>query len=579
MSTAPSDSRLTRRSLLASAAAGGLAVTSGCVREVRNIVRRSPDHNLSLSIATVPEDDDPQATQLAMALEESLQTVGIETDLSFLSRVEFYREILINHNFELFVGRHPGGGDPDFLYESLHSRFSDEWGWQNPFGFTNITFDERLDEQRNANGEDRERAVNDLLLAIGNEQPFTPICRPRELRLADTDAFEGWGRYAFSNRLTYSGLSADEDGSELRGLVTDARPTQNLNPLSVEYRDRQLFVDLIYDSLAAVDDGERTPWLAESWEWDGSTATVRLRSTDWHDGQPVTAADVAFTFELLRDTSLGESDVPSPAPIYRGRATAIDGVDVIDDDELELTAAGEADAAESAFTIPVLPEHVWSDRTEEASITGIDTAEGTTTAVVTDNVPPIGSGLYEFADRSERSSIELTRFDEHFTSRSPELDAPSIETLRFDVVASTGAAVEAIADDHADFTATPINPLVVDDLDVPENASLIEQSSEGMYVVGYNTRISPLGNPYFRQILASLIDKAHLAETVFDGYADPVASPLGEPWIPSALQWRGRDPVTPFVGTDGELNEAAARQSFEDIGYRFDEDGNLLVRN
>lgn len=49
--------------------------------------------------------------------------------------------------------------------------------------------------------------------------------------------------------------------------------------------------------------GERIPRLAKSWEHsdDYRTWTFRLRSdVKWHDGAPVTAHDVAFTFDLLR---------------------------------------------------------------------------------------------------------------------------------------------------------------------------------------------------------------------------------------------------------------------------------------
>jgi peptide/nickel transport system substrate-binding protein len=46
--------------------------------------------------------------------------------------------------------------------------------------------------------------------------------------------------------------------------------------------------------------GEMTPWLAESGEWtDATTYDLTLREgLTWSDGEPLTAADVVFTFEL-----------------------------------------------------------------------------------------------------------------------------------------------------------------------------------------------------------------------------------------------------------------------------------------
>src|SRR5215216_7127345 len=49
--------------------------------------------------------------------------------------------------------------------------------------------------------------------------------------------------------------------------------------------------------------GEFIPWLAESYAYndDFSAITVKLRDgVTWNDGQPFTADDVVFTYDLLR---------------------------------------------------------------------------------------------------------------------------------------------------------------------------------------------------------------------------------------------------------------------------------------
>src|SRR5688500_8320304 len=44
------------------------------------------------------------------------------------------------------------------------------------------------------------------------------------------------------------------------------------------------------------------PWLAERWELTDTAVTFHLRrDVRWHDGQPVTAEDVKFTFDLAKD--------------------------------------------------------------------------------------------------------------------------------------------------------------------------------------------------------------------------------------------------------------------------------------
>lgn len=618
-----SPGRVDRRTVLESLAVGGLAATSGCVRQVRSIVTREPSDRLSLTITTVPADVDRESIELARRLRDHLDAVGIETTLDLLAAEEFNRQVLINQNFDLYVGRHPGGADPDFLYEALHSVFADESGWQNPFGFTNLAFDERLEAQRRLEGETRRDEVARLLRALANEQPFVPICVPREQRLVRDDRFAGWDDHHLDTRLGYLGLEPLESDDRLRTVVTDARVTANLNPLSAEYRDRETFVDLLYDSLGTLDGDEIRPWLAESWEWDGAQATVTLRPDCYfHDGERVTSADVAFTYRLLEDTSVGESDVPSPPPRYRGAGSVVESVEVDDYRRFTITVNASQEVAEHAFTVPIFPEHVWSERTDDAEIPGVTVAQGTTEAVVTDNVPAIGSGPFAFEEASEREHVLLERFDDHFTLRDDEDDGsgendegnqsgendessennesdendegdesdrsedstwdlpePTVEELRIGVEPRSASAIAAIEGGGADVTTSPLEAYAIEEVTETDEIRLLESPSRTFYHVGFNVRNTPFSNPYFRRVLARLLDKESVVEEVFEGYADPVATPLTGDWVPSHLEWDGRDPEVPFLGTDGELNEDAARDAFVDAGFRYDEDGYLLVRD
>lgn len=84
-----------------------------------------------------------------------------------------------------------------------------------------------------------------------------------------------------------------------------------LNPLLSDNNpvDREL-VSLIFDGLTRLEDGKLVPALAESWSVseDGLTVSFTLRDNlRWHDGEPVTTADVAFTYGLLQDEEFAGS--------------------------------------------------------------------------------------------------------------------------------------------------------------------------------------------------------------------------------------------------------------------------------
>lgn len=608
------------------AATAGLTVsTSGCIREIRSIVNRNEVEQLSLTISTVPADGDRESIQLARAVGSALESVGVDIAIDMLSHEEFRRAILVNHDFDLYVGPHPGDTTPDFLYELLHSRFAEEAGWQNPFGLTTLSIDDRLEEQRVAEngGEDdengdREDAITATLESVAREQPFVPICRPTEIRLARSDRFEGWGEGHPATRFGYLGLEPEskDAAAELRAVNTDARPSQNLNPLSAEYRERNLVVGLLYDSLAVarwrgderpIAGGEQvdadtgtetnseldpdsatdlTPWLAADWEWtDDETLHVTLREDcAFHDGTPLTAEDVAFTYEFLADTTRGSRRFSAPTPHYRGRVDAVDDVTDLSETELEFTVGTSQPVAERALEVPVLPKHIWDERTAQASLPGVTVAEGTTEALVTDNVPAIGSGPYQFEDRTDREHVTLARFDEHFTRRDGvDLPEPTSERLRIQIDPRSTSAIELVESDSADVTLSTLESYVVDDVfeddgDVPET-TILESPSWSFYHVGFNARKAPFTNPRFRRVVAQLLDKEQLVEEVFHGYAEPIATPVVEEWVPDSLAWNGNDPETPFLGTDGDLDVAAAREAFEGAGLRYDDDGNLRVRH
>ncbi len=100
--------------------------------------------------------------------------------------------------------------------------------------------------------------------------------------------------------------SVQAGGRYVEGVV--GQP-QRVNPLFAHLNDvdRDL-VRLVFAGLTRLGpNGQILPDLAQSWDVsaDGRTYTFRLRpDLTWHNGDPLTAADVVFTFSLLADPDL-----------------------------------------------------------------------------------------------------------------------------------------------------------------------------------------------------------------------------------------------------------------------------------
>ncbi len=596
-------------------------------------------NQVTLTIKAAPADEDPYALRIGRQIAEWLRTAGIDAQVTPVSEQELFRQVLLNREFDLFVAQTPTRFErPDSLYSLLHSRFVETPGWQNPFGYSDLSTNEHLETQRRATGREREEAIERLQYAIARTQPFTVVAFPDDIRAARSDRFDGWREADLrssagylsldrttaeeaegSPRTTTTGAATESDSgddssaSTLRLAVTDRRGTSNLNPLAVEFRRSGVLTGLVYDTLGHVaDDGTVEPWLAASWSFDDTeppVARVTLRANaTWHDGTPLTAEDVAFTYDLLADTSLdsdddddggnGEGDRGTtgdrseaddtegfpddeavPSPRFQGRSSLVDEARAIDDRRVEIRFVEcTPEIAVHAFTVPVLPKHVWRDRTDPAALAGIEIGS-VTDALVTNNIPPVGSGPLQFVRNTPRESLTLERFDDHFlvgaegTTLPDGVDGPpAFDRLSVRVVGSDVSAVGVVTDGDADVTGTAVGADTVPRIGRSDETDLVVDSRTPPYVVGYNALAAPLSNPQFRHTLARLIDRSTLVADVFDGYARAAVTPLANTeWVPDELRWDGVDPVAPFLGSDGEVDATNAMEAFTTAGYSYDE--------
>ncbi|WP_244877487.1 ABC transporter substrate-binding protein [Haloferax prahovense] len=616
-----SSTRLSRRSVLALAGAG---LTSGCVRQLESTVSRDERTPFSLSIKTVPADTDATATRLARYLATRLQTVGVAATVVPMSREELLRDVLSNHDFDIYVSRLLLRRDPDFLRPLLHSRYGPGRGWQNPFGYGDLSLDSLLERQRTETGSVRAATLAEIQRRVVEAQPFTPVAAPRPAqatRPVRVDWPDGVGIHSLTGYLgaravtttatasrtesavtssstpaptSTSATTTDEPApeNELRMTIGDSRPTENLNPLSTPFRSDGTLLDLVYDSLGRPVYDRMRPWMAASWVWaDGDETTLSVRLRDdlaWHDGEPITAADVAFTFRFISDTALGSLDQPVPSPRYRGRASLVESVDAASDREVTIRFGDVSEpAAARALTIPVLPAHVWEPFARPTSVSWLD--GGTVTeALVRNNLEPVGSGPLRVTGTTARESVSMEPFEDHFLAddaldgRLSRFDGGfSFDSLRFDVVPSDGAAVELLATDAVDATA---NSLSADSraaaADEP-GISVRTSRPEWCYHVGYNHRRPPFMNPRFRRAVARLVDREFLVDSVFDGETEPASSPLvATTYVPAGDAWDEAVSELEFVGDSGTgtLDAERARSVFEDAGYAYSGDGDLLIQ-
>lgn len=155
---------------------------------------------------------------------------------------------------------------------------------------------------------------------------------------------------------------------------------------------------LVYNGLLKYDgDLNLVGDLAESWEIspDGLTITFKLRrGVRWHDGQPFTARDCLFTYQVMVD--------PKTPTAYSEDYRQVKKAEVVDDYTFRVTYGKPFAPALGSWTLAMLPRHLL----EGQDITRSPLARH-----------PIGTGPYRFKEWRTGDRIVLTANPDYFDGR------------------------------------------------------------------------------------------------------------------------------------------------------------------
>ena len=302
----------------------------------------------------------------------------------------------------------------------------------------------------------------------------------------------------------------------------------------------------VYEFLFAFDPmtGEFIPWLAESGNWtDATTYEVTLRQgLTWSDGQPLTAADVRFTFELgQKYAALWFS------PVWR----YLTGVEAMDDTHLKFTFNDPLyqEWANYLYNLPIVPKHIWETRTEEEITTGT-------------NENPIGSGAYLYETRSEDRNVWI-RNENWWGIKVFGKPAPKrIVDIRF---SSNNVALGAVIKGEVDLSNNFL----------PGVATLVQKGyvktyfADAPYMLSANTAVlflnttkKPMDDAKFRRALAFAIDVPSIVNVAYANLVK-AASPTG--LLPSLSRFDDPDVVARLGYT---FDTAKAKKMLADAGYK-----------
>jgi microcin C transport system substrate-binding protein len=249
---------------------------------------------------------------------------------------------------------------------------------------------------------------------------------------------------------------------------------------------------------------------------DFSSVTYRLRKeARWHDGKPVTADDVIFSFEVLKENS------PPLAAYYRHVTKAEQS------GEREVTftfdGAGNRELPQIVGQLTILPKHWWE---------GTDASGNKRNVANTTLEPPLGSGPYKLKSLTPGRSLVFERVKDHWAKDlNVYVGQNNFDEIRFEYFRDATVAIEAFKADQVDWRSENSAKNWATAYDFPaanDKRVILEEfpirNFGNMQAFAFNIRRDKFKDPKVRRAFNFAFDFEEMNKQIFFGKYKRIAS-------------------------------------------------------
>jgi len=359
--------------------------------------------------------------------------------------------------------------------------------------------------------------------------------------------------------------SSPSSGMGTKTLVVESTPlsplTQTFNPFSATSTGFTLHAtDLYYEPLFFFNILNPTqapvPMLATAYTFSngGKTLTLTTRSgVKWSDGQPFSAADVAFTFNLLtKNPALAQTGTPAPTSASASGPNTV----VLN------FAQPQAGNIYLIGTQPIVSQHVWQSVSNPATYADAN---------------PVGTGPYVL-DKFTPQGILLKANPTYWNKSQihvPEVDFPSY--------VSNTAAEQALESGQIDWAGNYITNVqsVFVAKDPANNKVWFNNTpymaSNNVVTLWLNVTKAPLTDPKVRQAVSYAINRQQLALQGETGYELPATSSSGLllPVDQSLLQSQYANDL-PSSGDAAKVASILSSDGYSKVNGKWTKDGKTI---
>ncbi|HEU0163563.1 MAG TPA: ABC transporter substrate-binding protein, partial [Thermomicrobiales bacterium] len=301
-----------------------------------------------------------------------------------------------------------------------------------------------------------------------------------------------------------------------------------VNPILAQDLAAGYMIGLVFEALVQINpiDGTPAPSLADSWEISSDGLRYRFAlnpKATWHDGQPVTADDVIYTYDAVLDPT-------SLSPTRATLLAILADYKKIDDHTVELTARGQiATFLTQAANVTVMAKHIWEgvafkDWTSDPGTTGQDPKR------------VIGSGPFTFVEWVQADHCTVAKNANYWL---PD-QVPSIDHFIYRVVADASSSTQSIQSGESDIvglSAAQAPGFIKANPDL--NITTFDQTHMYYYITNLDgTKLPFFTDKRVRQAMMWALDRDLVAKQIFTGYAvrsDGSQPPISPGYAPDKI--------------------------------------------
>ena len=260
----------------------------------------------------------------------------------------------------------------------------------------------------------------------------------------------------------------------------------------------------IFDTLLWEDStGKPGPWLATQWTKSPDALEWRFTLRDnvrWHDGQPLTAEDVKFTFEYLSS---------GPGSAAAGLVGRIDLKEVVAENPttvvIRLNSPSAVFEESVAMRVFIVPRHIWSSVTDPARHRG-------PTAL-------IGSGPYKLESYDEASGSYLYTANQDFF-----LGVPYVRRIEFVPAPDELLGLQRDEIDAASLSEEPAPDAQLKAFESNPQFGKLESAGDWNLALHFNlSKGFPYDDKRFRQAIAYAVDRKDMVNRLLLGRGQPAS--------------------------------------------------------